>query len=97
MYSRIFPYNPSSLMKPEFVALALGMSCHEAETFIKNSEDAVRIGDQWFLPLWSVEEELDGEEPVVPFYDVCPCPECSKDYKLFIEGPARIVSTKEMR
>ena len=52
MYSNIFPYDLSSLMKPEFVALVFGMSYREAERFIKRSEDAVRIGDQWFLPLW---------------------------------------------
>ena len=97
MYSNIFPYDLSSLMKPEFVALVFGMSYREAERFIKRSEDAVRIGDQWFLPLWSVEEELEGKEPAESFCDVCPCPDCSEDYKLFIEGPARIVSTKKMR
>lgn len=97
MCSNIFPYDLSSLMKPMFVALVFGMSYREAERFIKRSEDAVRIGDQWFLPLWSVEEELDGKEPVFSFDDDCPCPDCSGDYKLFIEGPARIVSTKEMR
>ena len=97
MYSRIFPYNPSSLMKPEFVALVFDMSYREAERFIKRSEDAVEIGGQWYLPLWSVEEELDGKRPAVSFCDVSPCREDSEDYKLFIEGPARIVSTKEMR
>lgn len=93
MLSEQFPFDLSTLMKPEFVALVLGMSYRKAEKFIKRCEDAVRIDDQWFLPLWRVEEEM--EEPF--YWDLCPCEDCCKDYKLFIEGPARIVSTKEMR
>lgn len=96
-YHVIFPYDDSSLMKPEFVAMVFGMSYREAERFIKRSKDAVRIGDQWYLPFWSVKEELNGDFPAVSFADVSPCEESSGDYMLFIEGPARIVSTKEMR
>ncbi len=55
----------STLMSADFVASVLGVDDEVALEAIKGCEEAVQKGDQWYLPLWLVEEMIKvyyGEE-----------------------------------
>jgi hypothetical protein len=52
-----------TLMLAEFVVDLLGLDEDEGLELIKGCEEAVQEGDQWYLPLWRMEELLRVYQP----------------------------------